>query len=162
MFINSSLTTSNKYDVNLKFVYRPTLCTIGKGPAAGNMLSSLVLYLPSPPQRFGQYSSIQSSAVEICAQESMKEATAEAVTENDGSSDLNVALDGSWKKQGFESLNGLVSVTSVDTSKLLDVAVLSKYCQTCTIVEKKNMESGKHKCTKNYMGLVEEWRWQGL
>lgn len=145
--------------MNLKFVY--TLCTIGKGPAAGNMLSSLVLDLPSPPQRFGQYSSIQSSAFEICAQESMKEATAEAVTENDGSSDLAVGLDGSWQKQGFESLNGLVSVTSVDTGKLLDV-LLSKYCQTCTIVEKKNMESGKHKCTKNYMGLVEEWRWQGL
>lgn len=133
VFRNSSLNSSNKYDV--KFVY--ALSTIGKVLAAGNMPCSL-LYLPSPPQQFGQYSSsILSSAVQICAQESRTEATAEAITENDGSSDLAVALDGTCQTRGFRSLNGLVSVTSMDTGKVLDLAVLYEYCQTCTVAEKK-------------------------
>ncbi|GFU73539.1 hypothetical protein TNCV_989751 [Trichonephila clavipes] len=34
-----------------------------------------------------------------------------------------VAVDGSWQKRGFSSKNGLVTVTSVDTGKVIDVEV---------------------------------------
>ncbi|GFW01833.1 hypothetical protein TNCV_60851 [Trichonephila clavipes] len=40
--------------------------------------------------------------------------------------DLAVAVDGSWQKRGFSSKNGLVTVTSVDTGKVIDVEVFSK------------------------------------
>ncbi|GFW94013.1 hypothetical protein TNCV_4813311 [Trichonephila clavipes] len=43
----------------------------------------------------------------------MVEAVREAADENDGKRDL--AVNGSWEKQGFSSKNGLVTVTSVDT-----------------------------------------------
>ncbi|GFT20548.1 hypothetical protein TNCV_2183851 [Trichonephila clavipes] len=37
--------------------------------------------------------------------------------------DLAVAVDGSWQKRGFSSKNGLLTVTSVDTGKVIDVEV---------------------------------------
>ncbi|GFV02538.1 uncharacterized protein TNCV_5017061 [Trichonephila clavipes] len=46
----------------------------------------------------------------------------------DGKRDLAVAVDGSWQKRGFSSKNGLVTVTSVDTGKVIDVEVFSKHC----------------------------------
>ncbi|GFT16310.1 hypothetical protein TNCV_873891 [Trichonephila clavipes] len=49
-----------------------------------------------------------------------------AVDENDGKRDLAVAVDGSWQKRGFSSKNGLVTVTSVDTGKVIDVEVFFK------------------------------------
>ncbi|GFV84700.1 uncharacterized protein TNCV_4296821 [Trichonephila clavipes] len=58
----------------------------------------------------------------------IKEAVREAVDENDGKRDLAVAVDGSWQKRGFSSKNGLVTVTSVDTGKVIDVEVFSKHC----------------------------------
>ncbi|GFV11189.1 uncharacterized protein TNCV_2719321 [Trichonephila clavipes] len=71
-----------------------------------------------------------------------------AVDENDGKRDLAVAVDGSWQKRGFSSKNGLVTVTSVDTGKVIDVEVFSKHCicpnktkhlQNC----KRKIQSGK-------------------
>ncbi|GFX48191.1 uncharacterized protein TNCV_4115261 [Trichonephila clavipes] len=62
---------------------------------------------------------------ETC-EHSMAEAVREAVDENDGKRDL--AVDGSWQKRGFSSKNGLVTVTSVDTGKVIDVEVFSKHC----------------------------------
>ncbi|GFV30037.1 uncharacterized protein TNCV_3362581, partial [Trichonephila clavipes] len=59
---------------------------------------------------------------ETC-EHSMAEAVREAVDENDGKRDLAVAVDGSWQKRGFSSKNGLVTVTSVDTGKVIDVEV---------------------------------------
>ncbi|GFT74869.1 hypothetical protein TNCV_1673351 [Trichonephila clavipes] len=66
------------------------------------------------------------------------EAVREAVDENDGKRDL--AVDGSWQKRGFPSKNGLVTVTSVDTGKVIDVEVFqnivfvrtkTKHLQNC-------------------------------
>ncbi|GFT37567.1 uncharacterized protein TNCV_546021 [Trichonephila clavipes] len=62
---------------------------------------------------------------ETC-EHSMAEAVREAVDENDGKRDL--AVDGSWQKRGFSSKNGLLTVTSVDTGKVIDVEVFSKHC----------------------------------
>ncbi|GFX82523.1 uncharacterized protein TNCV_2166711 [Trichonephila clavipes] len=56
------------------------------------------------------------------------EAVREAVDEIDGKRDLAIAVDGSWQKCGFSSKNGLVTVTSVDTGKVIDVEVFSKHC----------------------------------
>ena len=64
--------------------------------------------------------------VQACAEDSMLKATQEAIIENGNSNDLAVALDGSWQRRGHTSLNGFVSVTSFDTGKVLDVAVMSK------------------------------------
>lgn len=59
----------------------------------------------------------------------MKSAVEETVTVNQNSRDLCVALDGSWQKTGHVSLNGIVSLTSADTAKVLNIYITSKYCQ---------------------------------
>lgn len=112
--------------------------------------------LPSPPQKFEPYNKILREAVQDCAEESMKRATEDAVNENSYSTDeckidLAVCLDGSWQRRGNTSLNGFVSVTSFDSGKVLDVAVLSKYCQVCT-VSKNKMNTPEHECTQNFTG----------
>ncbi|GFW44015.1 uncharacterized protein TNCV_997801 [Trichonephila clavipes] len=74
------------------------------------------------------------------------EAVREAVDENDGKRDLAVAVDGSWQKRGFSSKNGLVTVTSVDTGKVIDVEVFSKHC-ICP-----NKTKHLQNCKRNFEG----------
>lgn len=121
--------------------------TIGKGPTAGNELFVL-LDLSKPPQKFEKYTSSLQTAARSCAEESMKKATQEAVQEDDGCTDLAVAIDGSWQRRGFKSLNGIASVTSFDTAKI-DESIHSKYYQVCSLNQTK-----EHKCTKNYEGSL--------
>ena len=78
----------------------------------------------------------------------MMRATFEAISENFGDTDLAVAIDGAWQKRGHTSLNGVISVTSVDTGKVLDVAVMARYCQECVTLG----GNKEHICTKNYEG----------
>lgn len=47
------------------------------------------------------------STKRVCV-ESMKNSVENAVRENGRSRDLAVALDGSWQRRGYSSLNGLV------------------------------------------------------
>ncbi|GFU86489.1 uncharacterized protein TNCV_423051 [Trichonephila clavipes] len=82
---------------------------------------------------------------ETC-EHSMAEAVREAVDENDGKRDLAVAVDGSWQKRGFSSKNGLVTVTSVDTGKVIDVEVFPKHC-ICP-----NKTKHLQNCKRNFEG----------
>ncbi|GFT92245.1 uncharacterized protein TNCV_4092831 [Trichonephila clavipes] len=59
---------------------------------------------------------------------------------------IAVAVDGIWQKRGYTSLNGVVTVTSIDTGKVIDVDTLSKYC-TC-----KNLPFHEKDCKRNYVG----------
>lgn len=40
-------------------------------------------------------------------------------------------FDGSWQKRGFSSMNGVVTVSSLDSGKISDVHCISKYCFIC-------------------------------
>lgn len=134
------------FDINIRYVYG--LRTIGKGPTAGKTLAG-VMNLPPPPTRFSPYVDVIGKAVSNVAKTSMDNALKEAVEKNDGNSDLSIALDGSWQKRGHTSLNGVVSATSFDTGKVIDVAVRSKFCRC------KDKYSNKHeeKCCANYIGV---------
>ena len=45
--------------------------------------------------------------------------------------DTSVPCNGTWQKRGFTSLNGAVACLSIDTGKVIDVDVISRYCQAC-------------------------------
>ena len=45
--------------------------------------------------------------------------------------DVAVTVDGTWAKRGFTSNFGVVPAMSVDTGEIIDVAVMSKYCDEC-------------------------------
>lgn len=141
----NSLVVSNVYDINVRLVY--ALRAIGKGLGFAPVFCGL-MNLPKPPSRVEKYLSVLLPAVKSVVCKVMSEAVSEAIILNSKSKDLAVALDGTWQRRGHISLNGAVTLTSVDTGKVLDVSVLSKYC-LC-----KGRLQNKHEanCTANYKG----------
>ena len=75
--------------------------------------------------------------------------------------DLTVTFDGSWMKRGHNSLYGIGCVVDVETGLVLDLTVLSLYCQRCAIARSqcqgnrakfaKWLESHTE-CNQNYRG----------
>jgi hypothetical protein len=118
-----------------------------------------IMNLPKPPSKFTEYSKVLRDKVEILANSSMKAAVEEAVHENEiiieGSDpsegernprDISAGFDGTWQRRGFKSLNGVVSCTSIDSGKVMDIMVLSKYC---LCLDKSNHDEN---CSANYQG----------
>lgn len=148
-FYSSKKTTSNAFDVNVRCVYG--LRSVGKGKAAAETLCA-VMDLPKPPSRFQYYNKIISKAAEETAESSMIEAARGAVIENDGSIDIAACFDGSWQKRGHTSLNGVFTVTSMDTGKVLDCVCLSKYCSCSSKLKNSGGKKHSENCSKNYDG----------
>ncbi|GFT06630.1 uncharacterized protein TNCV_2855551 [Trichonephila clavipes] len=111
--------SSENYELNTRLVY--AMRCIGKGAESARMFCG-IMNLPRHPQNSQVQPHFLQATRETC-EHSMAEAVREAVDENDGKRDLAVAVDGSWQKRGFSSKNGLVTVTSVDTGKVIDVEV---------------------------------------
>ena len=63
--------------------------------------------------------------------------------------DVVVSADGTWRKRGFKSSVGVVTVISLLSGKILDTEIMSKECRTCLINTRKEG-------TKEY----NEW-WEG-
>ncbi|GFW30064.1 uncharacterized protein TNCV_1696791 [Trichonephila clavipes] len=61
----------------------------------------------------------------------MNAAVHEAVIANDNNSNIAVAVDNTWHKRGYSSLNGVVCATSVENGKVIDFEALTKYCSSC-------------------------------
>ncbi|GFS65548.1 uncharacterized protein TNCV_2469311 [Trichonephila clavipes] len=61
----------------------------------------------------------------------MNAAVHEAVIANDNNSNIDVAVDGTWHKRGYSSLNGVLCATSVENGKVIDFEALTKYCSSC-------------------------------
>ncbi|GFU30997.1 uncharacterized protein TNCV_3953301 [Trichonephila clavipes] len=129
--------------INTRFVY--AMRSIGKGAEAGRMFCG-VMNLPQPPTRFSPYGKRILNAAKLVYEDSIQNAAKEAICENEGNKNIAVAADGTWQKRGYTSLNGVVTVTSIDTGKVIDVDILSKYC-AC-----KNLPFHEKDCKRNYVG----------
>lgn len=82
---------------------------------------------------------------DICFK-SLDNAVKEAVSCNDECRDNAIAVDGTWQNRDHVSLFGVVTATSVDTGKVIDADIFSKYC-ICT-----NKEAHSPNCSSNYQG----------
>lgn len=133
------------YDINLRLVYG--LRSIGIGREGARLFCG-ILNIPAPPTRFAPYINILETPSEVIAKNSMEEGLQEAIELNDNSTDLAIALDGTWQKRGFSSLNGLVSATSFDTGKVIDVGIMSKHC----MCKDKFQNIHEENCPANYHG----------
>ncbi|GFU48401.1 uncharacterized protein NPIL_658851 [Nephila pilipes] len=87
-----------------------------------------LMNLPQPPTRFASYNKILLNAVKLVSEGTMQKATLEAILENGSNDNIAVAVDGTWQKRGYSSLNGVVTVTSIDAGKVIEEEILSKYC----------------------------------
>lgn len=132
------------YDVNIRFVY--ALRCIGIGQATGELFAG-VMNLPKP-SKFAKYNKMLLPITKMVCVEAMKEAVEKAVRQNDGDRDIACAFDGSWQRRGFSSLNGVVTAMSITTGQVLDVEIMSKFCQCKTSLENKHSNS----CIANYSG----------
>ncbi|GFW14538.1 uncharacterized protein TNCV_2358621 [Trichonephila clavipes] len=120
---------SNKcYDVNLRLTYG--MRAIGKGGAAARIFCGL-MNLPPPPAKFERHNSLFLNVLKTISEDSMNAAVHEAVIANDNNSNIAVAVDGTWHKRGYSSLNGVVCATSVENGKVIDFEALTKYCSSC-------------------------------
>ena len=87
--------------------------------------------------------SMKQAAVEMCAED---------ITE---STRVRVTVDGSWRKRGHNSLNGVV--TLISGGKSVDVEVLLKHCKGCKMWEgqkgaaKYNCWNVEHNCDINHV-----------
>lgn len=149
-FMTSTKTDKGIYDINLRLVYG--FRSIGSGLEDAKMLCTIV-DMPGPPTKFMKYNRIIAPIINKVANDCMVEAVQEVI-EKTGSTDLAVAVDGSWQKRGFKSKNGVVTITSVETGKVLDCHVLSKYCQGCQLAQGNEERLKKHEseCELNYEG----------
>ncbi|GFV82097.1 uncharacterized protein TNCV_2789951 [Trichonephila clavipes] len=129
--------------INTRFVY--AMRSIGKGAEAGRMFCG-VMNLPQPPTRFSPYGKRILNAAKLVYEDLIQNAAKEAICENEGNKNIAVAVDGTWQKRGYTSLNGVVTVTSIDTGNVIDVDILSKYC-AC-----KNLPFHEKDCKRNYVG----------
>ncbi|GFX49649.1 uncharacterized protein TNCV_4902911 [Trichonephila clavipes] len=120
---------SNKcYDVNLRLTYG--MRAIGKDGAAARIFCGL-MNLPPPPAKFERHNSLFLNVLKTISEDSMNAAVHEAVIANDNNSNIAVAVDGTWHKRGYSSLNGVVCATSVENGKVIDFEALTKYCSSC-------------------------------
>lgn len=81
-----------------------------------------------------------SSAAKVVSDKSLSRAANEEkriLAENKEENGITVSGDGSWRKRGFTSLYGIVSLIGWHTGKIVDFIVKSKYCKACEYWSKK-------------------------
>ena len=84
--------------------------------------------------------------------------------------DVAVSCDGTWQRRGFKSLNGAVACISMESGKVLDIEVMSRYCQSCVTNEslkdidpvKYQQEIVDHYCMMNHKGSAPRMEQEGV
>ncbi|GFV22780.1 CCHC-type domain-containing protein [Trichonephila clavipes] len=68
--------------------------------------------------------------------------------------ECGVSVNGTWQRRGHSSLNGCVAVLSIDTGKVVDLEVMSKWCRNCNTSKssEKSKHVKKHQCSCNHQG----------
>ena len=166
--------TSNKvqdgrsFENNQRLIY--AMRSIGVG------LSSFETFLPlmnlPPPMNQNAYNKQQKTilaAVKSVAEQTMKDAANELKTSNEDVSNTSVSVDGSWQRRGYSSLNGVVTAIGVPNGKVVDVEIMSRYCNTCTCYQhllKTDPEKYKdilveHDCQLNHKGSAPAMEMEG-
>ncbi|GFV16728.1 uncharacterized protein TNCV_4419151 [Trichonephila clavipes] len=90
---------------------------IGKRWSCCSNIFCGLMNLPPPPAKFERHNSLFLNVLKTISEDSMNAAVHEAVIANDNNSNIAVAVDGTWHKRGYSSLNGVVCATSVENGK---------------------------------------------
>ncbi|KAF8794331.1 hypothetical protein HNY73_002322 [Argiope bruennichi] len=139
--------TSNEINTRLVCALR----IIGKGYTAGKKFFA-TLNFPSflSKQAFRMQELKLLRAARSVAENSMNIAATELKDKNPAAiTECGVSVDGTWQRRGFSSLNGVVSAISVTCGKVLDIEVMSQFCQWCH-TKKLNLScASKHQCANH-------------
>lgn len=90
---------------------------------------------PVSPRHYSSYNLKLKEASDVEREKSMSAAAAHlrevAKAKDDEIVDVKVTCDGTWSRRGHQALHGVVVVAAWDTGQVLDVEVLSKFCDLC-------------------------------
>lgn len=120
-----------------------------------------VRLLSCPPPNKSAYNAHNKSLLQVAERlgEEIMMGAALRVHKKLDSSECGVSVDGTWQRRGYSSLNGVVTMLSIDTGEALDVEVLSKECVGCRkwgIIENADPKYASmianHNCPINYTG----------
>ncbi|GFT21533.1 uncharacterized protein TNCV_2307591 [Trichonephila clavipes] len=136
---------SNKcYDVNLRLTYG--MRAIGKGGAAARIFCGL-MNLPPPPAKFERHNSLFLNVLKTISEDSMNAAVHEAVIANDNNSNIAVAVDGTWHKRGYSSLNGVYVLRLLRTERLSTLKLSQNI-----VLHVRRSETSRKACYTQYLG----------
>lgn len=135
VYINSCPKIENKaFEVNKRLIFAMRLLGVGIN---GIIKFCSIMDLPSPVAQKSYdliISTIHKATDTVCSF-SMKNAAQEEKrisTDKGENNGITVSGDGSWRKRGFSSLYGVVSLIGWYTGKVVDVVVKSKFCKACS------------------------------
>ena len=173
---NHSFYTSKKvkkhFEVNRRLVYG--MRSIGQGASSAKRFCGVMNMPPPPkPNAYQGHNKALMKAAKTVAEETMNSAASEIHNlscEENEITKCGVSCDGTWQRRGHSSMNGCVTVISMETGKCLDVEVLSKVCQGCQRHETKEDSQEKRlwqadhqgKCKANYKGSAPAMEVKGV
>ena len=139
-FFNSPKTRKNNsrftrsFDINPRTIY--SMRRLGKGFAGLKKLCYLMNHPPPMSEKsFRETNYKIYDAIKAVCDTSLTDAAEEVKTVNsiqDGYCHTSVSVDGTWQRRGYSSLHGAVVAMSMQSGKVLDIAMMSRYCQGCT------------------------------
>lgn len=138
--INNSPLIEKAYDINKRIIFAMRLLGIGQNGIA-KFCALMCMPKPMYQKVYDGIVKIIASATNAVRTKSTKQAVQEekSIAAKKGeTTGLTVSGDGSWRKRGFSSLFGFVSLIGWHTGKILDVLVKSKYCKSCEYWNKKS------------------------
>ena len=161
----------NPFDVNARSIIACRV--IGKGHTA---METFFGYMNcTSPMAYCSFTAMNheiASCYANVASESTHQAVREIRSENgeDEICDIGVSCDGTWQKRGYSSLNGIVTVISIDTGKAIDYEVMVKKCAQCTLWESRKgtvaynefMADQDNECLTNHKGSASMMEPQGV
>ena len=164
-FYTSSRVKGGKssFDINRRTVY--TMRTLGHGHAGiENFCTLMNMPKPMTQNNYDKLVLAISAATKEIAEQTMLDA-ANDLREHNGALetdivDIDASSDGSWQRKGFSSLNGVVTVISVETGKFLDVEPMNRTCKPCSLkadLKRTDPDAyaewrNSHICKFNYQG----------
>ena len=105
---------------------------------------------PMTENNFGKITNWFSKGVKAVAETTTQETCIEIRCGSLEVVNAGVTNDGTWQKRGFTSYTGEVISISILTGKILDIQVMSRFCQRCVYIEKfKTIDPNLHERYKN-------------
>ena len=167
-FYSSQPASAKTHDINRRIIY--TMRSIGQGYSSIQKFTAL-MNMPQPmtQKNYDRSVKVISEVVQDVAEETMADAATE-LKENQGTNnpDVSVSCDGTWQRRGFSSLNGSFTAISVDSGKILDTEIMSRYCKSCKGKENlkkltdQHMMNGFQNMTARLTILDQQERWKLL
>ena len=131
----------NAFDINLRSII--AFGEIGRGHSS---LETFAGFMNMPPPMNKTAYNDSAKQVHIAYTKQARSSIQIAATEirmlhlhedfrDDAVADIDISADGSWQRRGYASVNGLVTIISMDSGKCVDYDIMTKMCKSCEAME---------------------------